>query len=296
VAPDPGRHRGCNARCLRICAPCDVAVLHPLRPRERIDGAHGRPNEIVPAIPGASFEEALDAVLAVDPGELVRGVDAASAAGHPTGPWRAVARDPVRWLRSYADALRRAWEVIDPIWTRAAELLDRDVERVSVALARGAGPDLVAQLHPYCTIAGDDLLLPSHSNASGRVHVGDSLVLHPLLAPPSSSGWTDDYADRCLAVRYAIPSAWRAFEGELPPPASLDALLGAPRARILTRLDRPATAGDLAEILDSGRSLVSHHLRALEAAGLITRARQGRNVWVRRSARGTQLAAMYERG
>ncbi len=48
-------------------------------------------------------------------------------------------------------------------------------------------------------------------------------------------------------------------------------------------------------MLHGAPNMVTHHLRALEAAGLITRTRQGRNVWVRRSARGTQLAALYER-
>jgi DNA-binding transcriptional ArsR family regulator len=274
----------------------DIAVLLPLRPREGIDGAHGRPNEIVPANAGASFDEELDAVLAVDADAFVNGIDVASAAGHPTGALRQVARDPVPWLRGYADALRRAWAVVEPIWSRATELMDRDIERVSVAVARGAGPELIGQLYPQSAVAGDDLLLPSHSSASGRVRVGDSLVLQPLLAPTQSAGWTDDYADLCLAVRYSIPSAWRAFEGELPPPASLDALVGPQRAKILRSLDRPATAGALAELLHGAPSMVSHHLRALETAGLISRTREGRNVCVRRSARGTQLAAMYERG
>ena len=274
----------------------DITALLPLRAGERLNGADGRPNEVVPAGAGASIDEELQAVVDVDPDQLSRSIDAASRAGHPAGPWRPVARDSARWLRSYAEALRRAWVVLEPFWRRSADLLDRDVERVSVALAHGAGAELIAQLYPYCSVVDDELLLPSHSNEPGRVRVGDLLLLYPLLAPVSASGWTDDYADQCLAVRYSLPNAWRVFEGEHPPPASLEALVGPQRAKILHRLDRPATAGELAEMLFAVPSMASHHLRALEAAGLITRSRDGRKVWVRRSARGTELVALYERG
>jgi DNA-binding transcriptional ArsR family regulator len=39
---------------------------------------------------------------------------------------------------------------------------------------------------------------------------------------------------------------------------------------------------------------VTHHVRALESAGLITRERRGSNVLVHRSARGTALLGLYE--
>ena len=274
----------------------DVAALLPLAAGDRLDGSGGRPNEVVPAVAGASLDEELERVAAIDPGALATSIEAAARAGHPAGPWRPVAREPARWLRAYADALRRAWTVLEPFWARSAGLVDRDVERVSVALARGAGAELLARLCPYASVAGGELLLPSHSRASGRVRVGGALVLQPLVAPAAASGWTDDYADVCLSVRYSLPSTWRAFEDEHPPPASLAALLGPQRARILLRLDRPATPGELAELLHAVPSMASHHLRALEAAGLITRTREGRRVRVRRSARGTELVALYERG
>jgi DNA-binding transcriptional ArsR family regulator len=276
--------------------PRELAVLRPLRTGDRLNGAGGRPNEIVPAAPGASIDEQLDAVAEVEPGALVGSVVAASRAGHPVDPWRPVVFDPAGWLRAYVQAMRRAWDVLEPLWTRSAAVLDREVERVSVALARGAGAELITQLFPRCSVDGDDLLLPSHSGVSGRVRVGGGLVLHPLLAPVSASGWTDDYADVCLSIRYSVPSAWRIFDGVHPPPTSLAALVGPQRARILQRLERPATAGELAELLHAVPSMASHHLRALENAGLITREREGRNVRVHRSARGTELVALYERG
>jgi DNA-binding transcriptional ArsR family regulator len=265
----------------------DVRALLPLRATERGDGGGGRPNEIVP--PGTSLTEQLDQVVEVDPHVLAAGVEAAARAGHPVGPWRTVADDPTRWLRAYVTAMQRAWTALEPLWANAAGTLDREVERVSVALARGAGPELIAQRFPHASIQDDALLLPSHSGAPGAVKAGDALVLQPLVAPDSAAGWTDDYGTVCLAVRYAVPTA----RFDAPAPTSLDALVGPQRARILVELERPASAGELARLLNGVPSIASHHVRALERAGLVTRVREGRSVTVRRTARGSDLVALY---
>lgn len=272
----------------------DVAALWPLQTSHRSDGSGGRPNELVPLHQSASMSDELDAVSRVSVEELARGFAAAAAAGHPVGPWRQFEGAAARWLRAYVDALRRAWDVLEPIWARAASVLDREVERTSVALARGAGAQLVAQLYSHSAIVDDWLLLPSHSRGSGRARVGKALLLQPLLALPSSAGWTDDYGDVCLAVRYSVPGAWRVLEGQAPPPGSLAALIGPQRAKILLHLEQPATAGQLAELLHGAPSMVTHHLTAMERAGLIARTRKGRHVWVHRSARGTELVGLYE--
>ena len=205
-----------------------------------------------------------------------------------------MAADPARWLRTYVTALRRAWTIFEPLWARSAGRMDREVERVSVALARGAGAELITTRFSSCALDGERLLLPSHTVDGGAVRVGGALQLQPLLAPPPAAGWTDDYGDLCLAIRYPVPGAWRAFEGEDPPTASLDALLGPHRARILAHLERgAATAGELARLLHGVPSIASHHVRALERAGLVARERDGRHVRVHRTARGTRLVELY---
>jgi DNA-binding MarR family transcriptional regulator/ribosomal protein S18 acetylase RimI-like enzyme len=75
---------------------------------------------------------------------------------------------------------------------------------------------------------------------------------------------------------------------------SLEALIGLPRARILRRLERPRTMGELAGLIASVPSAVTHHVATLAAAGLVARKRRGRRVLVHRSARGTALLALYE--
>lgn len=73
----------------------------------------------------------------------------------------------------------------------------------------------------------------------------------------------------------------------------LDALLGARRAAILRTLERPETPGHLAAVLNATPGAASYQLNTLEAAGLITRRRVGREVVVRRTRRGTALLAIY---
>ena len=290
-ADDAGEIRGALLAHLRAR---DVATLLPLRVSDRPDGSGGRPNEVVPVMAGATIDEQLDAVRAIDPDALHETIHLATEAGHPTGAWRAaVDRDPAAWLRAYASALRRAWDVIAPVWSRATDVLERDAERVGVAAARGAGPELVEQVFPFVANDGEDLLLPSHSDHSGRLQVKGTLPLIPLVAPIASSGWTDDYGDRFIALRYSAMAAWSGLH-QPPPPASLAALLGPQRARVLRWLVQPTTPGRLADRLHGAPSMVTHHLRALEASGLITRRREGRHVRVARTTRGDELVALYE--
>jgi DNA-binding transcriptional ArsR family regulator len=266
----------------------DVETLLPLRTTDRGDGGGGRPNEIVPRIPSASLEEQLEAVAEVDPDVLAGGIVAAGRAGHPTGPFEPVGRDPAPWLRHYVTAVRRAWVAFEPLWRRSADTIDREVERVSVALARGAAGELIAGRFPYARIAGDALELPGHGGAARVVRTGEVLVLQPLVAPRTAAGWTDDYGDVCLAIRYSVPD-----DPAPRSPTSLAALVGPQRALILTHLERPATAGRLATLLQGAPSMATHHLRTLERAGLVTRTYEGRSVSVRRTTRGTELVALY---
>ena len=152
-------------------------------------------------LPGASMAEHLDAVAAVDPDELAGNIEAALRAGHAAGPWRRVAADPARWLRTYVTALRRAWTAFEPLWARSAGMLDREVERVSVALARGAGAELIAERFAGLPLDGDDLLLPSHTRQrAARVRIGDALHAAAAARPA---------ARRRLDGRLRATSAWR---------------------------------------------------------------------------------------
>jgi DNA-binding transcriptional ArsR family regulator len=62
---------------------------------------------------------------------------------------------------------------------------------------------------------------------------------------------------------------------------------------LLRALDRPMTAGELAVLLGIVPSAITHHLAALEPAGLVLRQRRGRSVLVHRTARGGRLLQLY---
>lgn len=73
----------------------------------------------------------------------------------------------------------------------------------------------------------------------------------------------------------------------------LEDLLGGRRALILEQLDAPASCGEIARALDTVPAGATHHLRTLEAAGLVVRRRNGRRVMVERTERGSELLALY---
>jgi DNA-binding MarR family transcriptional regulator len=74
----------------------------------------------------------------------------------------------------------------------------------------------------------------------------------------------------------------------------LESLLGPQRAAVLRCLDDAATCGAIAESLFMAPGGVTHHLRVLEAAGLVTRTRRGRHVVVERTAKGCAIIALYQ--
>jgi DNA-binding transcriptional ArsR family regulator len=103
------------------------------------------------------------------------------------------------------------------------------------------------------------------------------------------------HATECVThLAYPIPGRQRLFDAAPARADGLDGLLGGPRALILRLLDRPATAGALAAGLQAVPSAATHHVSALETAGLVVRERRGQNVLVHRTARGSALLALYE--
>ena len=104
----------------------------------------------------SSMAESLEQIAAV-PGQAIadevlfglrEGILAADA-------WAPVLRNPDRWLGSYVTALDRAWRGLEPLWTLASPLLDREVERASAVSGLGACDQLADALHPYSSLAED---------------------------------------------------------------------------------------------------------------------------------------------
>lgn len=278
-----GRSGGVSADWVRIASAAldrrDRAALAPIVSRPR--GVVPDCLLALPAVGGNEPEEEFDRLAATDP-ETLRAELSRDGLGR-VAPWAAVASDAARWLRRYTDALRKLWAATEPRWNAGSQLLDREVERVGVAVARGAALEALRPLG-----VGDGL--------GAGLAADRGLILMPKLTRPYSAVIRAYDGQTLTHLAYPVPGARRLMDDELPPPSSLEALLGPARTVILRQLDRPKPVGRLAEALFAGPSAATHHANALETAGLVERERKGRRVVVRRTARGTALLALYERG
>jgi DNA-binding transcriptional ArsR family regulator len=288
LRPDP--HRGLSAelrRAIQATLPGAVrSALAPLvAPYRRWPDCLGPPPE-----PGARrFEDALREI-ADTPADVLLGELAAEGLEH-TIEWRPVVRSPRAWLRVYVEALRRAWEVLDPLWRDAAPRLEREDERVATAKARGALPELFSTFCEQTPVRNDVLLLPD--GEPRRLGIPEKgLTVIPLLTGPGAHARYYAAGAQLTHFAYPIPTA-RASGPAVLADSELTTLLGRPRAAILTGLERPMAAGDVARVLHAVPSAASHHLSALESAGLVARHRDGRQVVVERTARGDALLALF---
>jgi DNA-binding transcriptional ArsR family regulator len=230
-----------------------------------------------------SPEEELERVRTATPDDLLAELDVAGPDGE-TEPWRSVRRNPRAFLARHHRALDRTWAAIEPFWARAAGGLEREVTRASMAIARGAvGELLLDQRRAVRAGAACDLRVDERG-----------ITLIPQLAGPQRRDLRRRDGDVLTHIAYPVPGAAR-IVSEDPVPDSLEALLGPQRTAILRRLDRPRTAGELADLLFAVPSAATHHVDALQSAGLVSRERRGRHVLVHRTARGTELLALYER-
>jgi DNA-binding transcriptional ArsR family regulator len=227
----------------------------------------------------ASLEDDLERIVGIRP-------DVFGAQLPSNGVWGEVVRNPGRWLHGFARAVRRACKGMREPWTRAAGVFDREAERLGVAAVHGTERELIAARFaaPMWKLEGP---------APAGAELGPRLGMVPMLGGPDAAhAWIVE--GELTHIAYPLSDIWRLLDGGGPPPAALEGLVGSQRALILRRLDRPITAGMIAEALFAVPSAASHHIAILERAGLVARERTGRHVLVRRTARGTELLGLYD--
>ena len=235
--------------------------------------------------------EALERAAETDAERFLRGIDECSGEGTY---WPTLHGHPERWLRDCATALARAWRAVEPVWSRCRGVLDREVERLGAAAARGVAADLLGGLHPGASLDAEAWRLPNDVGTPTRYRLASRFTLYPTLVDRRTAITFHDGRGRLDALFYSLPGAWRILDGDTRrAPDALGALLGPQRAAILQYLDSAITAGELAARLQLAPGGVTHHLKNLEAAGLIRRTRDGRRVIVQRTARGTSVLALY---
>jgi DNA-binding transcriptional ArsR family regulator len=266
----------------------DLPILAPIA---------ARPGAFVPAsvVPrrgadAGELADELDRIAELPADVLLEDIEFACGP-EPEGAWAPVARAPRRWLPRYAETLRRAWRGVRRPWAEAAELFEREVRRVGVACARGTAAELLPGIHPRASVEDGHWKLADPDLTT--LHLGEQgLSLLPMLGGSDSgrAGIRDDGTLEWIA--YPLAGAWAEQARRVP--AELAALIGEQRARLLRALDSPRSVGRLAETLMAVPSAATHHVGALETAGLVVRERDGRRVMVHRTSRGTRLVGLYD--
>ncbi|MFJ8431652.1 ArsR/SmtB family transcription factor [Kitasatospora sp. NPDC094019] len=202
--------------------------------------------------------------------------------------------DSDRVVDLVGDALDRAWnELLAPDWSRLRAICERDVvHRVGVIGERG-WREAIEGLDRGLVWNGFSLQVPLHSEDRVVDLSGEGLLMVPsVLVRPGVAAFYDEPWPKALVYPARGTSALR--ERPAPGPdarATLGALLGRSRARLLAELGTPASTSQLARSLGMAPGAVGDHLAVLRASGLLARARSGRAVLYRRTALGDALVA-----
>ncbi|MFI7538341.1 ArsR/SmtB family transcription factor [Streptosporangium sp. NPDC049376] len=289
-----GRRRGLPERWRRVI---QESVGPQAREAVRPLGAPGYsvvPDSVVPQTPIEGFSVASQAELlrAVPEEQLTADLEQAFGEQGVPEHWRWAADRPKRWLAGYAAALGDVWDATGPVWARAASLLDREVERVGTAVVRGGLDVLLSSLSERIQYGEDGLLIADLEPS--RYDLGDRrMILVPMLAGRDAVIVKLDHPE-VVWIAYPVPGAETLWHGPNPRAADeLTALIGPVRAALLHTLDQPATMSALAAGAGMVPSAITYHCERLVAAGLVSRERRGREVWIVRTRRGEELLDLF---
>jgi len=272
---------------------------HDLRPMLTLMAA-GRyyPDFLTPAGEAGvgDIEHELDEVRAMPEGRARAEIERTLATARPT--FAPLEPEVERQLCSpgaparLADQLMLVWQkLVEPSWLRIRDVLDRDVLHRSRALARGGLAGLFGGLAPLIVLEEPELRIQCCGVVETRTLDGRGVVLRPsVFAWPYTAVTLDE--TRAPEVFYPARGVaslfWRVPHDGV---AALATLIGKTRAQVLAILDEPMHTSGLARIFGRSPGNIADHLKALRAAGLIERARVGRNVIYSRTPLGEALLA-----
>jgi DNA-binding transcriptional ArsR family regulator len=255
------------------------------------------PEFLVPAPRGQApgFDQELSRLCAT-PDEPVR---ASLRRVFGAGPWPASATDlferPRESLEQIAAELADCHDrLIVPHWERIRSVLDADIAYHAGLLAGGGARALFGDLHPGLSWSTGRLNLTDAETGLDEITLGpDGVVLMP-----SVFIWPEWSVKRATSTQttlvYPARGGATVWEGGLEGPGAgdmraVEALLGAPRARLLGALRSPATTSALAGRFGVTPGAVSQHLAVLRRGGLVDRRRRGRTVLYQASELGLAL-------
>jgi len=196
--------------------------------------------------------------------------------------------DPRRELRRVADALEAYWDrAIAPVWPRIREFLDADIAYRARTLTEGGPAALFSDLAPGVTWEDDHLDVVVARHEATHELRGQGLLLIPSAFATRPA--TIDLPPWQMTVVYPARGIATLWEDGTRAPDGLAKLLGATRAAVLADLGAPRSTTDLSRRLSVSPGNASHHLKALQGAGLATSRREGREVLYVRTPLGDGL-------
>jgi DNA-binding transcriptional ArsR family regulator len=216
--------------------------------------------------------------------------------GHP---WPESARElaarPRESLAEIAAEIGECYDrLIAPHWERIRPVLEADIAYRAGLLAGGGARSLFSDLHPDLHWSGGTLTLTDTDQGPSplKIMLGpDGVVLMPSifnwpLVSPSRATSTQTIM---LYPARGAATVWESGALAGGREEAAEALLGAPRVRLLAALRSPATTTALARRLGVTPSAVSQHLAVLHRGGLVDKRRSGRAVLYQTTALGLAL-------
>ncbi|HEY2287542.1 MAG TPA: DUF5937 family protein [Streptosporangiaceae bacterium] len=223
-------------------------------------------------------------------------------------PWPESAREldarPPEALAEIATELGECHDrLIAPHWGRIRPVLEADIAYRAGLLAGGGARSLFADLHPDLRWSGGTLTLTGYEQGPSPVKV--MLGPNGVVLVPSVFNWPDVSLNLATSTQTILlypargsVTVWEGtgWDGDAREGTGADgredaaeALLGAPRVRLLSALRSPATTTALARRLGVTPSAVSQHLAVLHRGGLVDKRRSGRVVLYQTTALGLAL-------
>lgn len=191
---------------------------------------------------------------------------------------RAAAERPDGVLVRLREAIEAWHEIaIAPHWPRMQALHDADIAYRTRQLSRGGLRLLFATLHPTLRWSGDRLVTEDPWDLTLHV-AGRGLPLQPSVFADRRVLWNVSADAPPMAV-YPVRAVGTLWSDAAAPGGGLSRAFGPARAQVLTLLRAPATTSDLARRTGLSLGAVSQHLSALHGAGIVGRARHGREVF-----------------
>lgn len=246
-----------------------------------------------PASREASFSQELHSLRATPAEALASDVEMllTQQPGPAGGEVLEAAADHQAFLAAVTADLQKYWSAaVEPYWPRLRALAQADIQWRAEQFAAGGVNEMLRNLHPRVRTEGSRLEV--QTTCERRTPAGDDrgLVMVPcafawpgiLLLDSPRSQPTLTYAPR------GVGGLWREQDSARAP---LTGALGRTKSAALLQLDLPMNTLQLAHQLGFSAPTVNTHLKDLERAGLVSAARQGREVLYSRTELGERLAS-----